>query len=159
MNKSFLDMITLNKVLIGIIIFLAFMIISGSIIVKSRPEQKTIVVARGANTISDKKQSDFRKLGTIRALTKADAKTQGVTLVIKPILSYDSGDQDFFEELSRKNQSIKEIFTDYFNSKTKEELNSLGEKNIKNELKDRINQNMSLNKIQEIYFEDYIFLD
>lgn len=155
-----IEKLSLNQVLIIVAAFLVFIIISTTIIVKKRPVPQTVVVARGENKIEGKVQNEFRKLGTLRTKTKAEHKNEnGVTVVIRPILSYDSGDRDFFEELSRKNPAIKNIFTTYFSEKTKAELKSIGEEKIKADLRDEINSKLTLNKIREIYFEDLNYMD
>lgn len=160
MKKPFLQYITLNVLLSASAIFIAFIIISTTIIVKSRPAPQILVVARGENKVDREIQAEYRKLGSLRAVTRSEQKSgKGVNVVIKPVLSYDSGDTEFFEELSRKNSSIKSIFVQYFSSRTKDELKSSGEEKIKAELKEQINSILTLNKIREIYFDDLNYLD
>ena len=86
-------------------------------------------------------------------------QTAGTAVVITPWLSYPQDDTVFFEELARKRLIITGIFTSYFNSCTKVELLSRTVDKIKQDLVEQINEQMSLGKIEGIYFTDYIFLE
>ena len=155
----FLENITLNKVLVAIAFFVFFIILGTTIIVKVRTPHFPIVKAL-PQTPAKEKFSSYKEIGQLRAVTLPQKnKANGTTVVIKPILSYTKDDQDFFEELSRKNMAIKTIFTQYFSSETAESFKKKGEAKIKNELLERLNKTFVLNKVQDIYFEELIFLD
>lgn len=76
-----------------------------------------------------------------------------------PWLSYPSGDQILFEELSQKERQLKGIFASYFSSHTSRELHEKGENSIKKELMDAINAQLVMGKIRGVYFNDYIFIE
>ena len=110
----------------------------------------------------DEKIDAYTGLGTIRCITAPAADDEqdiGTAVVITPWLSYPQGDTVFFEELARKRILITGIFSNYFNSRTKNDLLSLPEDKIKTELQQEINAQMSLGQISGIYFTDYIFLE
>ncbi len=154
--------ITLNKILLSIIVFLAVMIISTTAVVFSQKKSrsKTVVTALPGNEADGTIYVSYRGLGMLRTTTAPDKKNKkGTTVVFSPFITYQSGDNDFFEELSRKNQEIKSVFTDYFSSHTKDELNRLGESAVKEQLKTKINSLLSLNKIHEVYFENLNYLE
>ena len=54
---------------------------------------------------------------------------------------------------------IKSVFVNYFSARTASLLKSKSETQIKTELLSELNGILVLNKIQDIYFEDLIFLD
>lgn len=101
----------------------------------------------------------FNNIGQIRVFTKEDENAGKSVIVLVPWLEYDGTDQAFYEELDRKHQSIKLMFTNFFSNHTKSELLVLGEEKIKNELKAQVNETLVLGKISGIYFNDYLFLD
>lgn len=113
------------------------------------------------NEKKDFEYATFSELGQIRGSTKAELNSnkKTSTFVIIPWFSYPKGDFQFVEELSRKTVSIKEIIKNFCSSKTKNELETMGEEKVKNELLLLINKELFLNKIQDIYFSQYIFLD
>lgn len=104
-------------------------------------------------------KSAFNEIGQIRVFTKEDENEQKSVIVLVPWFEYDGNDQAFFEELDRKHMSIKNLVTNYFSSRTRSQLLSLGEGKIKAELKERVNDTLVLGKISGVYFNDYLFLD
>ncbi len=159
-----------NKILILIIIFLSFMIITGTIagLAKGhRPAENLRTADPSPNEISslnkktENKVAAYTDLGQIRAVTKPenpDENESSIAVVITPWLSYPEGDTVFFEELSRKRLVIKGIIQTFFSDHTQKELQILTEPVIKNLLLEEINQKLSLGKISAVYFSEYIFL-
>ena len=120
----------------------------------------TVREIENLNKGSESKIAAYTGLGTIRCITAPqDEEDIGTVVVITPWLSYPEGDTIFFEELARKRLIISGIFTNYFSSYTKNELLSRTEDKIKEELQAKINEQLSLGKILQIYFTDYIFLE
>lgn len=120
----------------------------------------TVREIENLNKGSESKIAAYTGLGTIRCITAPqDEEDIGTVVVITPWLSYPEGDTIFFEELARKRLIISGIFTNYFSSYTKTELLSRTEDKIKEELQNKINEQLSLGKILQIYFTDYIFLE
>lgn len=156
--NEILNRITLNKILIAIIIFLGVIIMGTTLAVATRPKDFTVVKAQ-AQTPAESKTASYKNIGRIRTVTASKKNKNGTTVVLTPLLSYTKGDEEFFEELSRKNAMIKSVFINYFSSQTAEELKRKDDAQIKKELSAQINELLVLNKIQDIYFEDLIFLD
>lgn len=114
----------------------------------------------------NKKRSDkidaYTGINTLRILTlPADEESgkMGASMVVTPWFSYPEGDTEFFEELSRKRNVIAGIITNYFTTKTKEEILHNSEEEIKAFLKEEINSQMTVGRITDLYFTDYLFLD
>jgi len=103
----------------------------------------------------------FTGLGRLRAATKPDPKksTGGTPVVVTPWFSYPAGDRAFYEELSQKSTIMRAVITEYFSKYTEDELLSQGEEKIKADLLTALNERLSLNKIQAIYFSDYLFIE
>ena len=105
------------------------------------------------------KLSTYNSLGQLRPLTKAEgAGKDGAVLVVSPWFTYPEGDTPLFEEISQKDRLIKNVITEYFAGRTKSELLAMGEKNVKAELLNLVNDQLVLGKISAIYFDQYIFL-
>jgi flagellar FliL protein len=107
-----------------------------------------------AEQIQFDNQEIYKKLGKIRSVTK-----DGIPLVISVYFPFDKDDTEFYEEISVKNESIKSMISGFFVNCTLDELKSKGENFVKLELLKKINSNLVLNQIKEIYFEEYVFFD
>ena len=106
-------------------------------------------------------QTQFKEFGTLRArlLPNEGTKEAGSVLLLTPWLSYESTDSAFYEELASKKKMFSAYFLEFFSSRSKNALLSIGEKEIKKRLLEKFNSQLSLGKISAIYFDDYIFLD
>ena len=100
----------------------------------------------------------FTGISTIRATTLSSPSSTSI-LIITPWFSYPADDTEFYEELSRKRTLITSILTYYFSSKTKDEIIALPEETIKSALLTEINGNLSLGKLNQLYFTDFIFFE
>lgn len=150
----------LNKILISLLVFIILFVGTTTVAVKNRPAPKTIVTAQGYSETDNTVYSAYKKIGKLRAVTASDQKDKrGTTIIIHPYFSYAAGDTEFYEELVRKNPEIKAIITNYFSSYTKNQLTAMGETTIKNDLLQKINQQLVLNKIQNIYFSEFTYLE
>ena len=163
-----------EHILIIIIFILVCIILSGTVIgfiskkaspgknLRDADPEPTPREIENLNKHLDEKIDAYTGLGTIRCITAPatdDESDVGTAVVITPWLSYPQGDTVFFEELARKRILITGIFTNYFNEYTKVELLSRSEEKIKQEIQDKINDQLSLGKISGIYFTDYIYLE
>ena len=63
------------------------------------------------------------------------------------------------EELYRKEKQFVSIIQEYYASRTKNQLRSIDEEKIKSDLKKSINENLVLGKINDIYFDEYLFFE
>ena len=172
MNDSSIPI--LEKLLTGIAITLTVLIFAGSVLGLIRKSSKNIeagsktaqnLVAKGKavslNAPPETDETAYFALGTIRLSTKKDEKksAEGRVLVISPWLSYQKGDDVFYEELSRKRGLIKAVFSSYFSSKTQKELSGKTEEKISEELLLEVNSRLSLGAVKNIHFTDYIFFE
>lgn len=100
----------------------------------------------------------YNELGQMRPITRAPSDEEaGTVMVVTPWFSFPDGDTPLYEEISQKDRLIKSIIFEYFTSHTKQELLSTGEKRIKEELTDKINEQLVMGKITSLYFDEYQF--
>ena len=161
----------LNRVLVCIaaLIFVLILFVTAlSFALKKAKPGKNIRVpdplpgAISHSATNSEKLAAFVGLGRIRAVTKPHAdniEDIGTPLVIAPWFSYPENDSAFYEELALKSTMMRAIITQYFASYTERELLKMGEEKIKADLLTQINEHLSLNKIESLYFSDYIFLE
>lgn len=163
----------LDKILSIIVIILLITIFAGTVFAllknkKSFQKQKQLISqgkAVSLMALKNDNQFSYFNLGSLRVLTKSEndslleTQNMGTVLLVTPWLSYPSDDTIFFEEISRKKTVIADIIQDYFSDYSKLELLTQTEVKIEENLIKEINNHLSLGKIQQIYFTDYIFLD
>ncbi|MBO4533493.1 MAG: flagellar basal body-associated FliL family protein [Treponema sp.] len=172
-----LKLSTFDKILAAVIALLMLVIMCVTVITLATQKGKPGKNLRDAdpeptpreienlNKRLDDKIAAYTGLGTIRCITAPDESASdeqeavGTVVVITPWLAYPEGDTVFYEELARKRMVISSVFTTYFATRTKNQLLSTTEDKIKNEILEQINEQMSLGKISQIYFTDYIFLE
>lgn len=158
----------LNIILTSIIAVLIIVIATETIIVKTTQKKQTpeelISQGKAQNLMAPADDSviAYYELGTIRIITAGNEEnsleTMGTVLVVSPWLAYPQDDTVLYEEIARKRSVFKGIFQSYFSCKTKQQLLSTSESTIVQELKELINNQLALGKINDIYFTDYIFL-
>lgn len=173
--------IKLNTVLYSIILALVIVLIIGTItgLVKKNesPSDEVLLQQGKAINLSAPANTDFvayYEIGSIRivitknsnnedasqiALTDQNDLENTCVLVVNPWVSYAEGDTVFYEEIARKRGVIKGICTTYFSERSKDHLLSITETKVEQELMELINAQLSLGKIQDLYFTDYIFLE
>ena len=155
----------LNKILISIIAFLIVVIALGTLFAFLNKKQQTPehLISQGKAVSlmapSDTTEVTYFELGTIRISTASDDSTPGTILIVSPWLAYPAGDTVFYEELSRKSGALKGVFSAYFSARTKNQLLSETEEKIEALLREEINADLSLGKISDIYFTDYLFIE
>ncbi len=162
----------LNRILILIIAILVLIIIAGSLlsVLIFNPEQTTQIEVKAPtekeieslNKANENQISAYTGIGQLRIITTPDYSKEndnGTTLILSPWFTYPQGDTVFYEELARKKNLLSGIITNYFSTKTQQELLATTEEKIKADLLNQINSQLSLGKIIEIYFTDYLFLN
>lgn len=159
----------LNKVLVAIIIFLLIVIVTGTLIVKLLPPKapasprELIAQGKAVNLAAPADTSDiaYFELGTLRitTLNKDEDNMLGIGMVLSPWLAYPAGDSVFYEELMRKKGVLKAVFQHYFSDQTKGQILSQSEESISSTLLAQVNEKLSLGKVSDIYFTDYLFLE
>ena len=172
MKKLNLNFTNFQKILLAIILALILVIFTGTILTKSQQGQQKSQAKNQRELISKGKavnlnapkedgKSAYFEIGKIRITTAPETKNNEepcTLLLISPWLAYPEGDTVFYEELARKSGLIKGIFQTYFSDKTKDQLLGESETKIVENLKSKINEQLYLGKITDIYFTDYIFL-
>lgn len=160
--------VKLDYILYAIIIGLLIVLIIGTItgLANKRNSEPEVLLQQGkAVNLSKPANTDivsYYEIGNIRIVTPSEEpenEQEGCVLVVNPWLSYAEGDTVFYEEIARKRGVIKGICTTYFSERSKEYLLSITETKVEQELMDLINAQLSLGKIQDLYFTDYIFLE
>lgn len=174
-----MDADKLNQILIGIIGGLALVILVGTVVglTQKKAQEPEVLISKGkAENLAPPADTNvvaYYDLGKIRVVTAApenqkESKTKsnnnennnfGTPMVLDPWLAYPEGDTVFYEELARKQGVLKGIFQNYFTSHTKNDLLSATETVINKELLEQINAQLSLGKVLDIYFTDYLFLE
>ena len=156
----------LNKILFKIIIFLLSVIAGGTVfgLLNKKNKAPEVLISQGKAVSlmapADTTDVTYYELGTIRISTaQADSEEGGSIMVLSPWLAYPAGDTVLYEELARKNGSIKGIFQAYFSARTKNQLLTETEEHIESVIKDEINADLALGQISDIYFTDYLFLE
>ena len=156
----------LNKILIGIIIFLIVVIAAGTVfgLLNKKNNTPEILISQGkAESLmapADTQEVSYFELGTLRISTAGEkSEENGCVMVLTPWLAYPAGDTVLFEELSRKSGAFKGIFQAYFSARTKNQLLTETEEHIEAVIKAEINAELALGKISDIYFTDYLFLE
>ena len=81
------------------------------------------------------------------------------TLVVFPVLEYNSEDKAFEEELVQKKEDIRKSLIDWFSQKTVYELYTMPENEVKKEVLAEINSILNLSRIKRIYFKDFVILE
>ncbi len=148
---------TFNSFLYFCIFLILLIIIIGTFlvfVVDLFSAEKSDVKSTVAEQIQFDNQEIYKKLGKIRSVTK-----DGIPLVVSVYFPFDKNDTAFYEEISVKNESIKSMISGFFVNYTLDELKSKGENFVKLELLKKINSNLVLSQIKEIYFEEYVFFD
>lgn len=130
------------------------------VLVKQQPKMPQNI-SRFETTATSNDSKAFKKtkvlfgdIGTLRAKTK-----DNVLIVIAPYFEYDENDTAFQEELVKNKIVMRELIIQFFKQKTKREIQSLGEENIKTEILFSINKILVLEKIEKLYFEKFIILE
>lgn len=150
---------TVNQILSYCILAIILLIIFGTFVVFvvnlfSFSNQKNEISSNEEIVLAVDSQEIYRKIGRIRSATK-----DGIPIVISVYFPFPKDDIDFYEELSVKNESLKSEIVRYFTNYSYDELKIKNENSIKREVINQLNEKLVLNKIETIYFEEFIFFD
>lgn len=94
----------------------------------------------------------YTRLGTIRASTRDEPPAVVAVSIAFP---YPAGDRAFKEELDDKASRLRESCAAFFSEKSAESLHPAFEGALKSELRDRLNAQLSLGRIRELWFGDF----
>lgn len=148
----------LNKALFSILIFIFVTIIIGTIYFFIQKKESIKVPETISPEINQNQKSYFTELGQLRLSTKPDKNDKSTIIILTPLIEYDSNNRIFYEELDTKKLQISQIISNYFTSKSINEIKQKNEHAIKSDLLASINSILALGKIEKIFFADFQFL-
>ena len=98
----------------------------------------------------------YARVGTIRASTRGDP---AAVVAVSIVFPYPADDRAFKEELDVKASRLREVCTSFFSEKSAEELHPAFEGALKSGLRDRLNAQLSLGRIRELWFSDFAVVE
>ena len=150
----------INYFLILLLCGILFVIIFVSAFVLcSKPEDKINEYRKVDNPVNLQKSVDYSVFSDFGRLRTFTADNPQIPVVVLPFLSYKTENTFLYEELCQKQRKIKSIILQFFTQKTQKELFSMGEEIVKSQILLLINNELSMGKIEALYFEEYIFLE
>ncbi|AGT44155.1 flagellar basal body-associated FliL family protein [Treponema pedis] len=145
----------LYSVLVKTVFILITVIAAGTLFSFLKKEKKTEKQDKEPSLIRGNK-SLYTDLGRLRAVT---SEKQAATVVIFPVLEYNTEDTQFREELVQKKEQLRTVILNWFSQKDAVELYTMPEQTVKKELLEAVNSILNLSKIQRIYFKEFIILE
>ena len=150
----------INYFLILLLCGILFVIIFVSAFVLcSKPEDKINEYRKVDNPVNLQKSVDYSVFSDFGRLRTFTADKPQIPVVVLPFLSYKTENTFLYEELCQKQRKIKSMILQFFTQKTQKELFSMGEEIVKSQILLLINNELSMGKIEALYFEEYIFLE
>ena len=161
---------SINNILFYAICATLFVIITVSIsafFVRAKKDskaerQKQIQVQQRTETPS----AFYTEFGRLRSFTN---DSQKIPVIMTPVLKYKENNTPLYEEICLKKAKLQNCITSYFNDKKNyllfvievyvKQFNQIGEENAKKQILNKINENLSMGQIEEIYFDELIFLE
>ena len=125
----------------------------------SKPEDKINEYRKVDNPVNLQKSVDYSVFSDFGRLRTSTADNPQIPVVVLPFISYKTENSFLYEELCQKQRKIRTIILQFFTQKTQKELFSMGEEFIKSEILKLINEELTMGKIEALYFEEYIFLE
>ena len=125
----------------------------------SKPEDKINEYRKVDNPVNLQKSVDYSVFSDFGRLRTFTADNPQIPVVVLPFISYKTENSFLYEELCQKQRKIRTIILQFFTKKTQKELFSIGEEVIKSEILKLINEELTMGKIEALYFEEYIFLE
>ncbi|MCR5699311.1 MAG: flagellar basal body-associated FliL family protein [Treponemataceae bacterium] len=150
----------LNSILYGCICAVLLIIITVSLIFFGKDvNRKKALISQNEQILekqSESKSTFYSDFGKIRTFTCDSTK---VPVVFVPVFKYEKDNAPLFEEICQKKTKLQNIMASYFTDKTKKQLNSIGDEVLKNQILVQINSELSMGKIEDLYFEEFLLLD
>lgn len=125
----------------------------------SKPDDKINEYRKVDNPVNLQKSVDYSVFSDFGRLRTSTADNPQIPVVVLPFISYKTENTFLYEELCQKQRKIRTIILQFFTQKTQNELFSMGEEIVKSELLKMINEELTMGKIEALYFEEYIFLE
>lgn len=153
MNKFQLYKI-INRILIFIVCFLVILIALGTCVAFLGLKKETPVAEQNKYspyTLRGDK-AIYSQLRQIRAISQDEVPA---TIVVSPHLEYDAKNIPLQEELVKKKEQIKISILEWFHKRTWLNIEGQKEEDIKKELLNEINKQLTLGSCTAIYFQEF----
>lgn len=158
-NRSTADRISpnrspLERALRALILVLAGVLILGTLYALAANTRGNAVRSSPGPRIDLPREGEavYSRLGAIRSTTRGEPSAVVAVTIAFP---YPADDRAFKEELDDKTSRLREICTDFFAEKSAESLHPAFEGALKSELRDRLNAQLYLGRIRELWFSDF----
>ena len=141
--------------LIGLIILLVILIITGTLIAFLRLDnssQKDVPTPVYSPHALREGKAIYSELKQIRTIS---ADKEPATIVLNPFLEYDADNIPLREEIVQKKEELKNIITSWFLQRSWYSIETQKESDIKNALLTEINNSLKMGRISAIYFEEF----
>lgn len=156
-----------NMVLIIVIVLLVVLLVGGGaaaflMLGGSHEEAAATPQAQEVKTEkkkSSKKSTDHLTIGPMYPMTQfvVNLLSENGNRFLKVAIDLELSDVKLQPEVDRKKSLIRDIIIRTFSSKTFEEISTLkGKDKLKEEVLDKVNENLSDGQIKNIYFTDFV---
>lgn len=157
-----------NMVLIVVIVLLVVLLVGGGAAAflllgghgeesaKAAPAQQEVVKTEKK---SSKKSTDHLVIGPMYPMAQfvVNLLSESGNRFLKVAVDLELSDPKLQPEMDRKKSLIRDIIIRTFSSKTFEEISTLkGKDKLKDEVLDKINENLSDGQVKNIYFTDFV---
>ena len=151
------------RVMILAALFLAVLIIAGTIYAFARPSGSGPLFRMGSTASGGTAQNSAATNGDVSIFTGIGRLriplAGSSTLILSIAFPYPPADQAFTEELAVKIGDFRAMANNYFSSLPAEKLVNLDEEAAKTEILRQYNASLRLGKIQALYFNDLMFIE
>ncbi len=155
-----------QKVLIYILIAIVVSIIALTVILAATGSLAKLGGKSGQNgyasvtgEVSGEDGYDFSVFDGIGTLRLSSCDDEPVPIVLSVYFYYPTNDSLYYEELCTKTRSLKAVISGYFAGQTVAQLQKRGESTVKAQLRNLLNKELVLGKIDELYFGEYLFFN
>lgn len=155
-----------QKVLIYILIAIVVSIIALTVILAATGSLAKLGGKSGQNgyasvtgEVSGEDDYDFAVFDGIGTLRLSSCDDEPVPIVLSVYFYYPTNDSLYYEELCTKTRSLKAVISGYFAGQTVAQLQKRGESTVKAQLRNLLNKELVLGKIDELYFGEYLFFN
>jgi len=115
--------------------------------------------AASKKSTSSKKSTDHLTVGPMYPMAQfvVNLLSESGNRFLKVVIDLELSDPKLQPEMDRKKSLIRDIIIRTFSSKTFEEISTLkGKDKLKDEVLDKINENLSDGQVKNIYFTDFV---
>ncbi|MBE6349383.1 MAG: hypothetical protein E7062_01325 [Spirochaetaceae bacterium] len=152
-------MTTIQKVLSVLMVSIIFIILLVTFFVYFSPANSIGKNLRKADPSTQELKKDNIHTLFFERLRSATQDEKPFSVIISPYLAYTKTDSAFEEELNKKKRHLQTLIVQFFQTKSYKELKNLSELTIKSILKEKINEQLIMGTIDDVYFDEYIIFD